>query len=368
MWTRTRLTELLGLEFPLVLGPFGGGYSTVALTAEVSNAGGLGSFGAVGLTPEELHHTVRQLAERTTRPFALNLWVPLPGQEEAPLPDDAYARALGRLRPYYQELGVPEPARPAAFAQRFEDQAQALLEARPPVFSVIMGVPDAALLREARARGIRTLGTATTVEEAVALEAAGVDAIVASGSEAGGHRGAFLRPAEASLVGTLALVPQVVSAVGVPVIAAGGISDGRGIAAALALGAEGVQLGTAFLPTPESGAPEVHKRLLGQPEARDTRLTRVFSGRLARGLENDWMRALSEHPEDVLPYPAQNALTQPLRKAAAAAGRADRLALWAGQSAALARRLGAAELLCTLVEETDDVLRQPRLRPRPPRD
>lgn len=363
MWIRTRVTDVLGIEYPIIQGPFGGGYSTVALAAAVSNAGGLGSFGAVNLTPEDIQRTVKDIAGRTTKPFAVNLWVPIPGQDDARISDDAFARAVGRLRPCYQELGVPEP-KPGGSAPTFEAQAQALLEARPPVFSFVMGVPDRAILCEARARGIKTLGTATTVEEAVALADAGVDVVTASGSDAGGHRGSFLRPVESSLVGTFSLVPQLASAVGTPIIAAGGIADGRAIAAALALGAEGVQVGTAFLATPESGAPEVHKKLLGTLDARITRLTRVFSGRHARGIENDFMRAMEGHLEDVLTYPAQNGLTQPLRKAAASAGRADQLALWAGQSAALARQLGAAELMRALVEETDRVLHEPRLRPR----
>lgn len=364
MWTRTRVTEALDIEYPIIQGPFGGGYSTSALAAAVSNAGGLGSFGAVNFTPEAIQRTVRDIAERTSRPFAMNLWVPIVGQDDAVVPDEALARALGRLRPYFQQLGVPEPRRAGDPVPRFEDQVEALLEARPPVFSFVMGVPDVAILRAARARNIKTLGTATTVEEAVALEEAGVDVITASGSDAGGHRGSFLRPVEASLVGTMSLVPQLASAVSTPLLAAGGISDGRGIAAALALGAEGVQIGTAFLASNEAGAPEVHKKLLGTPEARTTRLTRVFSGRLARGIENGFMLTMGQHLDDVLPYPAQNALTQPLRRAAAAAGRADLLALWAGQSAALARRMPAADVFRTLVEETDAVLHEPRLRSR----
>ncbi|WP_437675759.1 NAD(P)H-dependent flavin oxidoreductase [Sorangium sp. So ce131] len=364
MWTKTRVTGALGIELPILQGPFGGGHSTAALAAAVSNAGGLGSFGAVNLPPEDIERTVQDIAGRTSRPFALNLWVPIPGQDDAHVSEPELARIAGRLRPYFEQLGLAEPRMPDRFAPRFEAQAEALIKARPPAFSFVMGVPDRAILAAARARGIKTLGTATTVEEAAALADAGVDVVVASGSDAGGHRGSFLRPVEASLVGTMSLVPQVAAAVGVPVVAAGGIADGRGIAAALALGAEGVQIGSAFLATPESGAPAVHKELLGTPRARVTRLTRVFSGRHARGIENELMLALADHLDEILPYPAQNWLTSPLRRAAGAAGRADLLALWAGQNAASARRLPAAELLRTLVEETDHVLRDPRLRPR----
>jgi nitronate monooxygenase len=366
MWTRTRITSLLGIEYPIIQGPFGGGYSTVALAAAVSGAGGLGSFGAVNLTPEQIGETTRQIAGRTDRPFAMNIWVPIRGQDDHPVTDAERARSAARLAPYYSELaaGSPPQTPPPDPHRAFAAQAEAVLAARPPVWSFVMGIPDGALLREARRRNIHTIGTASTVEEAVALADAGVDAVVASGSDAGGHRGAFLRPVESSLVGTLSLVPQVASAVGVPVIAAGGMADGRGIAAALALGAEALQIGTAFLVSVESGAPDVHKALLGRADVRATRLTRAFSGRVARGIENDLMLALEQHPEDILPYPAQSALTAPLRRAAAAAGRADRLALWAGQSAALARPRAAADLVRLLVEETDEVLRQPRLAPR----
>jgi nitronate monooxygenase len=226
------------------------------------------------------------------------------------------------------------------------------------VFSFVMGIPDAAILREARQRGIRTVGAATTVEEGEALAAAGVDVITASGTDAGGHRGSFLRPVESSQVGTMSLVPQLTSALRMPVIAAGGIADGRGVAAALALGAEGVQVGTAFLATPESGAPAVHRELLGTPRSRATRLTRAFSGRHARGIENELMLELEKHPEDLLWYPAQNALSTPLRRAAGAAGKPSMLALWAGQSAGLARQVPAAQLVETLVRETGEVLQR----------
>jgi nitronate monooxygenase len=356
MWKQTRATEVLGIELPIVQGPFGGGNSTVALAVAVSEAGGLGSFGAVDLSPEAIKSTVRQLHERTRRPFQLNLWVPIAAQEDRAVSEVDFQRSLGRLMPLLRELGLPVPQRPDRYRQPFEAQVEALLEARPPVFSFVMGIPDRAVLAEARRRGIRTIGTATTVDEAVAIEEAGADLVVASGADAGGHRGSFLRPVEDSLVGTMSLVPQVASAVRIPVIAAGGIADGRGLAAALALGADAVQIGTAFLSSPEAGAPEVHKRLLGTPRSRWTRLTRAFTGRHARGLPNALMEALSAHEGDLLPYPMQHWLTSPLRKAAAQAGREDLLALWAGQNAASARGLPAARLVSVLIEETEQAL------------
>jgi len=361
MWTQTALTARLGLAYPIVQGPFGGGNSTPTLAAAVSNAGALGSLGAVGLAPEAIREGVADIARRTTKPFNINLWVPIAGEDDREPSREERARCLAHLAPVFAELDLeaPQPFQEPPFAA----QVEALLEARPPVWSFVMGIPDPAMLKDARRRGIATIGTATTVEEAARIEEAGADAVVASGADAGGHRGSFLRPVEASLVGTMSLVPQIVSEVRIPVIAAGGIADGRGIAAAMALGAAGVQVGTAFLISPESGAPEHHKQVLGTPASRITRVTRAFTGRPARGIENGLMRLLEAHPDDVLPYPAQHHLTAPIRKAAAARGRADLLALWAGQNAASARAQGAAEIVSRLVRETNDVLRGRRLAP-----
>jgi nitronate monooxygenase len=360
MWKNTRLTEVLGVELPIVQGPFGGGNSTAELAAAVSNAGALGSLGAVGLSPDAIRSVVRDIAARTSKPFNINLWVPIAGQDDAQISPDARERSLRHIRPLLNQIGLSDPTPPEEVT--FAAQVEALLEARPPVWSFVMGIPDAEMLREAKKRGICTIGTATTVEEAVAIEGAGADAVVASGSDSGGHRGSFLQPVEASLIGTMSLVPQVASAVSIPVIAAGGIADGRGIVAALALGAAGVQIGSAFLVAPESGAPQVHKEALGRPEARQTRLTRAITGRHARGIENPLMRALEAHPEDVLPYPMQHTLTAPLRRAAGAQGRADLLALWAGQNAASARPMAAAAIVELLVAETEAVLGNVRLR------
>jgi nitronate monooxygenase len=219
-----------------------------------------------------------------------------------------------------------------------------------------MGIPAPAILDEARRRGIVTIGTAATVDEAVALDRAGIDAVVASGSDAGGHRGAFLRPADESLVGTFSLVPQVADAVSVPVIAAGGIADARGVVAALTLGADGVQIGTAFLATDESGASPAHKHALHGPGARRTVLTRAFSGRLARGIPNRLQRELDARSDGVPPYPVQNALTQALRRTANERGIPDLIHLWAGQAAPLTAPRGAAEYLDSLVADTRRLL------------
>lgn len=353
-WRTTRFTERLGLDYPIVQGPFGGGISSAALAAAVSNAGGLGSYGAHVLSGAEIRSLVVELRLLTSRPFNINLWVPLPGEEALTLTSAEFAAEEERVRPLRERLGMPRVASPgdapgSYAAQSFNEQLEAVIEARPPVASFVFGAPPAAAIAEMKRRDIVTIGTATTVDEAIALEAAGMDLIVATGSDAGGHRVSFLRPAEHSLVGTFSLVPQVVDAVSVPVIAAGGIADGRGVIAALTLGASAVQVGTAFLACDEAGASDAHKEALTGPDARWTALTRVFTGRLARGLRNRAMIEL-EAAGEASPYPARPWFMSPINQAAAVSGRADAMALWAGQAASFARRRSAAECFAALIE------------------
>jgi nitronate monooxygenase len=265
-WTSTRLTERFRCRYPIVQGPMGGGASTPELVAAVSNAGGLGSLGCYHLEPAAILRAAAEIRRLTDRPFNLNLWIPREREDVGSLGAPEAARALARLQPYRDELGLPPLAEPPApTVQDFEQQFEAVLEARPAAFSFIFGLLPAPLAAEARRRGITLIGTATTVDEAEALEESGVDLVVASGFEAGGHRGSFLRAAEQSLTGTFSLVPQVVSAVRVPVLAAGGIADGRGVAAALVLGASAAQIGTAFLLCRESGASDLHRTALARP-------------------------------------------------------------------------------------------------------
>ena len=350
-WSDNRLTAMLGTAYPIIQGPLGG-LSSQRLTAAVSNFGGLGSFGAHSLAPDRIQEVIGQIRAGTTRPFAMNLWVSTEDEGARTSDGRAFDRSLAPMAAHLAELGAARPEYSAYVPARFEDQARVLLDANVPVFSFIFGIPPREMLAECRRKRIITIGTATSPAEAAALEEAGVDAIVASGFEAGGHRGSFLRAAEDSLTGTMSLVPRVVEAVGVPVIAAGGIADARGVVAALALGAEGVQMGTVFLACEESGASRLHREALLGPEAGDTGLTRGFTGRLARGIRNRLMEELNRPGTELLPYPLQRGLVWNLATAAEAAGRPDLLPLWAGQSAGLSPCRDAATFLRQLVEET----------------
>src|SRR5580658_3192816 len=353
-WTRNRITEKLGIEYPIIRGPLGG-LSSQRLTAAVSNFGGLGSFGAHGLAPEAIKDVIAQIRSLTSKPFAMNLWVSMEDEGARTSDVNAFNRSLAPLAVHLAALGAPRPTYKLYSPARFEDQARVLLDAHIPAFSFIYGVPPTEILDECRAKGIVTIGTATTPEEAAVLQDAGVNAIVASGFEAGGHRGSFLRPAEDSLTGTFSLVPQIVDIVDAPVIAAGGIGDARGVVAALALGADGVQLGTAFLACEESGASRIHREALLGRTAGHTALTRGFTGRLGRGIHNRLMEELSREGTEILPYPLQRGMVKNLSIAAESAGRSDLLPLWAGQSANLSACTGVSAFCSSLVKEVSQI-------------
>jgi nitronate monooxygenase len=351
----TSLTARLGLRLPVVQGPFGGGLSTTRLVSTVSNLGGLGSFGAHVLPADALGGLVTELRGLTDAAFAVNLWVgdEDPGGNTADR--DAILRARDQLAPFFEELGLPLPPVPEPpFQPRYADQIDALLEARPPVFSFVFGIPSRAVLEACRARDIATIGAATSVAEARALEDAGVTAIVATGFEAGGHRPSFLAAAEDSLMGTFALTQLVSQRVKVPVIAAGGVVDGRGVRAAMTLGASAAQLGTAFLACEESGASAVHRAALFGEGSAHTVLTRAFSGRLARGLSNRFTEAARAPGTPFAPYPLQSWLVSHLKAASIARGTTDFVSLWAGQIAPNLRFASARALMKSLEQEISE--------------
>ena len=351
-WSDTDVTRRLGIAYPIFQGPFGG-MSSEKLLLTVSEAGGLGCFGANTLSGGQIRELCVRLRRATDKPFAVNLWIPTADQPLYDAPGFEQARA--RLKPYYDDLDLPIPERPERFAEIFEDQLEAVLDSRPAVFSFIYGAPPPEAMAECRKRGILTIGTATTPEEAEYLEDAGVDMIVATGSEAGGHRASFLTEPEPVLSGLFTLLPQVVDRVTVPVIAAGGIADGRGVAAALALGASAVQVGTAFLACEESAADETYRDILFSPRARETRLTRVFTGRLARSVRTRLLDELEREPAEVAPYPVQNWLTNKIRNQARQVGNVDLRNYWAGQAAPLLRHRSAAALFDAFVTGADEI-------------
>lgn len=353
-WNKTRVASILGVEYPIIQGPLGG-LSTQRLTATVSNFGGLGSFGAHGLSPSVIGDVVAEIRELTAKPFAINLWVSMEDEGARTSGREEFERSLVHLAKHIEALGRKLPEYKPYAPIRFEDQARVLLDAKVPVFSFIVGIPPKEILDECCAQGIVTIGTATTPAEAIALEQAGVNVIVASGFEAGGHRGSFLLSAEESLTGTFSLTPQVVDAVSVPVVAAGGIADARGILAAFALGAEGVQIGTAFLASEDSGASPHHRDALLSGKAQNTALTKGFTGRLARGIRNQLLDELNGPGVEILPYPLQRFLLKNLSIPAEKAARPEFLPLWAGQSASLCREPDAKVLLQTLVSEIAEV-------------
>ena len=339
------LRELFGIELPIIQAPMASAQGS-ALAIAVSNAGALGSLPCGMLTIDEMRAELAAIRAATRRPFNVNFFA-FPQRKPDPKHDAAW-RAL--LEPYYRELEIDPSSVPAgpARAPFNNEQAEVLGEFRPSVVSFHFGLPAPELLARVRALGAKIISSATTVEEARWLEAQGVDAIIAQGLEAGGHRGSFLEFDLTAQAGTLALVPQVVRAVTVPVIAAGGIADASGVAAAMALGAAGVQVGTAYLLCPEASTSAVLRAALKSEASRRTVLTNIFSGRPARGMVNRLTRELGPMNDCAPPYPLAAAAMAPLRAKAESHGSGDFTLLLCGQNATGCREIPAAELTRSL--------------------
>lgn len=354
-WQDRRLLDLFGVEHPILQAPMAG-VTSPQMAIATSEAGGLGSIAAAMLTPEGTRQELQVVQQGTGRPFNVNFFV-----HKAPVVDAARdARWRQRLAQYYAELGLaPDAKGPsrAAFDASFCDL---LLEFMPKVASFHFGLPDRTLVKRLKAAKILVLSSATTAEEARWLEGEGADAVIAQGAEAGGHRGMFLVDDVSRQAGTMALVPQVVDAVKIPVIAAGGIGDGRGIAAALALGAAGAQIGTAFMLTPEAKTSALHRAALKQANDNSTTLTNVFTGRAARGIVNRIVREIGPMSADAPAFPLAAEATQPLRGPAEAKGSTDFTSLWSGQAPTLAREMPTGEVMAKLVMETDAALKRMR--------
>ena len=351
MWPNSRLCDLLKIEHPIIQAPMAGS-ATPALAAAVSNAGGLGSLGCASMSAEDLSQAVQDLRATTNRPFNLNFFVhPAPDTSKSVL-----AQTIQRVRPYYDECGLPPPADSLQPMHPGFDDAKLdlLLEIRPAVVSFHFGIPPDDMIARLKHAGILLLSTATTVAEARKLAAGGIDAVITQGWEAGGHRGSHTPTDPGDGVGTMALVPQVVDAVDLPVIAAGGIGDGRGIAAAFALGASGVQIGTGFLSCQEAGTDTVRRQLIRSARDTDTMVTDAFSGRSARARRTRYAADMERSRMRLPDFPAMYELSEPL-SAAGTSGDFD-FHIY-GQSAPLSRELPAAELMHLLVAEARSVFR-----------
>lgn len=335
------LTELLGIELPIIQAPMAG-VQDHALTVAVSNAGGLGSLPCAMLSTQALRDELTRIQQKTSRPYNVNFFC-----HQTPVPDtDREHLWQQTLAPFYAEFGLSASAIPGGPGRApFNHESADVLETfKPPVVSFHFGLPEPALLERVRRWGAKILSSATTVEEALWLEAHGVDAIIAQGLEAGGHRGQFLNSDINTQIGTFSLVPQIVEAVRVPVIAAGGIADAQGVKAAMTLGAAGVQIGTAYLLCPEATTSPVHRAALKSEAARNTALTNVFSGRPARGIMNRLMRELGPMNTSSPAFPLATAAVAPLRSAAEKQGSGDFSPLWAGQNTRGCMEIPASEL------------------------
>ncbi len=354
MWPDRRLLDLIGTELPVIQAPMAGS-SGSAMAIAVSEAGGLGSLPCATLDAAKARTEIGVIRQHTTKPLNVNFFCHGPPKPNA----DRDAAWKDRLAAYYTELGLDaSAATPAVSLAPFDGaMCEVVEDHKPEVVSFHFGLPEQALLSRVKASGCLVLSSATTVEEARWLEDHGADAIIAQGYEAGGHRGMFLTDDIATQPGTFALVPQVVDAVKVPVIAAGGIADGRGIAAAFALGAAGVQIGTAYLFTPESLITDLHRAALRAARDNQTALTNVFSGRPARGLVNRLMREVGPMSDRAPAFPTAGSALVPLKAKAEAAGASDFSALWSGQAASLGRDIGASDLTRQLAANAEQRLK-----------
>ncbi len=344
----SNLFRKLGLKHPLIVAPMAGGPSSVDLVASASAAGALGAMGGAYSNAAAIEAFAAQVRQRTDRPFSINLFIP------HSIPDiaaDRLARAVEATARYRQELELPSPHLEAPYEEDFDAQFEAVLRIKPACFSFVFGLLPAAHVREAKKAGIPLIGTATTLDEARALEDSGVDAITLQGFEAGGHRGIFDASAADPEIGLRDLLAQCVGTVRLPLIAAGGIMTSADIRAVLKAGAQAVQMGTAFLACTEAGTSAPYRKKLLETAERRTRTTRAFSGRFARGIENRFMNEMDGKPEGILPFPAQNKFTRDMRGASTAKGSPDFLSLWSGTGRGELWQGSAATLIDRLFAE-----------------
>lgn len=347
----TPLVHRLGIDIPLLLAPMAGGPATPELVSVVSNSGAFGQFGAAYSDGEIISSITAEIRNRTNKGFGINLFIP----EETPYSSEDVVAATSAISGYCSYLGIEEPQGVADMTPNFDEQIEAVLENGIKLCSFHMGVPPKSIIDKLRAVGTVTAASATSIAEGVEAEAVGIDFIIAQGSEAGGHRGTWIGNWQNSMTGTLSLTAQLTEFLTTPIVAAGGIMNGRSMAAALALGAAGVQMGTAFLTCPEAGAHPAYKKALRETKSDTTVVTQSFSGRPARGLRNRFITEMEDSAAAILPFPIQNNLTSGLRAAAAQVNNTDFMSMWAGQAASLSRGLPAAELIKTIWLEYEEV-------------
>lgn len=351
-WPNTALTTRLGIRYPIIQAPMSGGPGTPQLVAAVSNAGGLGCLAGAYLSAPKLRQALEEIRALTDRPFAVSLAATYPAKPH-PL---RIARAQELLAPFRKELGLPTQPPALPEVPQLAEQLKVILEMRVPALSFIFGAPEADDVYTLHEAGVTLFGNATHLLEAIVLEESGMDFIVGQGAEAGGLRATFIGAPEQGLIGNIILIPLLTKHIQVPIIAAGGIMDGRGIAAAQLLGAAGVQMGTAFLTCTESGAHPAYKALLGESSETSTMLTKVFTGRYGRVLRNRLANALHAHAADLPGFPLQMLLSLDIQRAASERGITDCMALWAGQGCHLCEERPAAELLETWAAQATQLL------------
>lgn len=347
MWPTTAITKKMGFQFPIIQAPMAGGATTPELVAAVSNAGGLGSLGAAYMEADEIKLAIKKIRELTDKPFAVNLFVP----EKHHATFTQINRMCELIEMSCAELKIKISPNVTPYAPIFEDQMRVICEEKVPVFSFTFGIPDDHWIRKLKTNGVFLIGTATNLSEALLLEEQGMDAVVAQGCEAGGHRGTFLGKPEASLFEIEFLIKKLLEKVKIPIIAAGGIMDAKAIISLLTIGADAVQMGTAFLTCHESGIHPKYKEALLSARRDNTTLTRVFSGKLARGIKNKFIERMEQHQSEILDYPIQNALTRSMRKEAGKQNNTDFMSLWAGQSVYLCKACSALELMNKLIND-----------------
>lgn len=356
MWNNTEITKILNLRYPIIQGPFGGNFSSVRLSSLISNIGGMGSFGLNSYTSESILEINKKMRLKTNNTYALNLWVPLEKDPAISFEASKLLEIIPSYKKIFEKFNVDIDLNKISKGIDFEDQITAVLKASPPVASFIFGIPNKDIIQELKSRKIKTIATATTLEEALLIEESGIDIVVASGKEAGGHRASFLKTVEDSMHSTEELLKKIKNKLNIPIIAAGGISNGSSAYRMLRIGASAVQLGTAFLATEESNASDEHKARLFSKNL-NTTLSKIFTGRTARLIDNKLLKEL-QHIKDqnIAPYPYQSSMLSSLRKELIKKKEFDYIAYWSGQPSSRLKHHSAEKLFKSIIKQIESYI------------